>query len=141
MVWTYWIIAGIALVIVEILTPGSFFFACIGIGAIVAGLVAVAAGPTWRPWVVFAVASFLSIYFIRPLVRPFLRQGTTRSNVDELIGRSAVVTEPIEPPRFGMVKISGELWRAQSDIKAEVGSMVEVVSVEGTKLKVKKIER
>jgi len=138
MVWTYWMIAGVALVIVEILTPGSFFFACIGIGAIIAGIAAMIVASSWAQWLVFVGASLLSIYFIRPLAKPFLRQGTRKSNVDELIGQKALVVELIDPPRFGMVKIAGELWRAQAEERFDIGSMVEISAVEGTKLKVRK---
>ncbi len=139
MLWTYWIIAGFALVIIEILMPTSFFFACIGIGAILAGAVTFFTGQSWIQWAVFLLGSVLSIYLIRPLVKPFFRHGVKKSNVDELIGKKAVIIEAINPPAFGMLKVSGELWRAQADEKIEQGTMVEISAVEGTKLKVRKI--
>lgn len=138
MVWSYWIIAGLALIIVEVLTPGSFFFACIGIGALVGGLCSVFIAEPWAQFLIFIIASLLSIYTIRPLLKPFLKHGIIKSNVDGLIGLKAIVTEPIDPPHFGMVKIAGEIWRAQSDEKISAGSMVEILAVDGTKLKVKK---
>jgi len=138
MIWSYWIIAGLALIIVEVLTPGSFFFACIGIGALIAGLTSVFVIEAWVQFLIFIIASLLSIYLIRPMVKPFLKHGIIKSNVDGLIGLKAVVTEAIDPPHFGMVKVAGEIWRAQSEEKIDAGAMAEILAVDGTKLKVKK---
>ncbi|MCX5782051.1 MAG: NfeD family protein [Elusimicrobia bacterium] len=136
---TYWIIAGLALFVVEIITPGSFFFACLGIGALCSALVSVFISVTWIQFAVFVAGSLISMYTIRPLAKRLIKSEGKKSNVDELIGQKAPVTELINPPNFGRVKISGEIWMAQGEEKIEPGSMVEILAVEGTKLKVRKI--
>jgi len=66
-------------------------------------------------------------------------QHEKKSNVDALIGKQAVVNEAVNPPGLGIIKVEGEIWRAESTEKIEKGQMVEIIAVEGTRLKVKKI--
>ena len=137
--WSIWITGAIILFVFEMLTPGGFFFACLGIGALLTALFAVFAFPDWVQWVIFAALSLISIYSIRPLAKKYFQKGDYKSNVDSLIGQKAQITEAINPPALGMVKIEGEFWRAQSDDVIEKDALAEIVSVEGTRLKVKKV--
>ena len=136
--WSVWVTGAIILFVFEMLTPGGFFFACLGIGALITAICAVFAFPDWIDWVVFAAVSLVSIYSIRPLAKKYFQKGDHKSNVDALMGKKAQVTEPVNPPSLGMVKIEGELWRAEAEQAIEAGAMVEILSVEGTRLKVKK---
>ena len=140
MTWSAWLIMSVVLLVVEILTPGTFFFACLSMGALVAGISATAAVPGWLPWIVFAVISLVSIYLIRPFAKRMFQQHRKKSNVDALIGEKAWVTEPINPPDNGMVKVEGELWRAEASEKIEAGVYVEVKSVKGTRLEVQRVQ-
>jgi membrane protein implicated in regulation of membrane protease activity len=131
-----WIIVAIVLVVVEIMTPGAFFFACIGIGALAAGLVALFA-PAWATWIVFVLVALVAIYSIRPIVRKLFKTAGKKSNADALVGQKAWVTESITPPNLGMVKADGELWRAEAEGPILKDTWVMVVSVKGTRLEVK----
>ncbi len=57
---------------------------------------------------------------------------------DGLLGKNAEVIEKITPIRGGKVFIAGEYWFATSDEDIDVGEIVEVINVEGLKLKVKR---
>jgi membrane protein implicated in regulation of membrane protease activity len=122
----------------EMLTPGGFFFACLGIGALLAAVLSVFVDSQWIQWVVFSAVSLVSIYTIRPFAMKYFQKGEHKSNVDSLIGKKAQVTEAVNPPELGQVKIEGELWRAEASEKLEAGTLVEITAVEGTRLKVKK---
>jgi membrane protein implicated in regulation of membrane protease activity len=136
--WSIWITGSIILFVFEIITPGGFFFACLGAGALITALSALLVpGELWQ-WVIFAVISLVSIYSIRPIARKYFQKGEKKSNVDALIGKTAHVTEPANPPALGVAKVEGEIWRVEADEKLEKGDMVEIVAVEGTRLKVKK---
>ncbi|MHB9155928.1 MAG: NfeD family protein, partial [Endomicrobiales bacterium] len=137
MTWSLWIISSVALFIVEILTPGAFFFACLGVGALFAGIAQALELPYGLPYMVFVVVSVVSIYTVRPIAKRFFKQNDKRSNVDALMGQKAWVTEAISPTHLGMVKIEGELWRAEAGETIEPGNWVEVVAVKGTRLEVK----
>lgn len=139
MTWSVWLTVAVILFVLEILTPGAFFFACLGIGALFASLVTLFALHQSLAWITFAVISLLSMYTIRPLARKFLQSGKPgKSNVDALIGQPAWVTEAINPPHLGMVKIEGEYWRAEAAEPVDAQTSVMVTAVSGTRLVVQK---
>lgn len=57
------------------------------------------------------------------------------TGAEGLVGTQGVVRKALQPQ--GTVLVRGELWRAESDREVEVGTRVEVVAVEGLRLKVK----
>jgi membrane-bound serine protease (ClpP class) len=54
-----------------------------------------------------------------------------------LIGEIGVTNTPIDP--IGEVFVHGEIWYAESDEKIEKGDKIEILSIDGMKLKVKKV--
>lgn len=137
MEFLHWMIVATVLVVIEILTPGMFFFACLGLGALFAGLAMLVFAP-WLAWPVFVIVSLISIYAIRPLARKLFVPTRQKSNVDELVGQKAWVTEQIAMPQLGMVKVASEMWRAESDEVIPKDTWVLVTAVNGTRLIVKK---
>ena len=93
----------------------------------------------------FAAGSFAFLYlaFFRKRIRSKLSSPHTPSNVDALLGKSALVTERIGPQAPGMVRLGDELWRARlahdaaDEPAREPGATVTVDSVEGVTLKVR----
>ncbi|MCL2334750.1 MAG: NfeD family protein [Endomicrobia bacterium] len=139
MSWIAWLVAAIVLVILEISTPGIFFFLSLAVGAFVAAIAAYFGVSHWIDYIIFAVVSILSIFTVRPLFkRYFKRAETAKSNVDALIGAEAMVTAGISPSKDGFVKVMSEIWLANSDEEIKEGEKVKVISVSGTKLFVKK---
>ena len=138
--WSVWVTGAIILFVFEMLTPGGFFFACLGAGAFVTAICSVFTVPLWAQWVIFIMVSLVSIYTLRPLARKYLKNHEKKSNVDALIGKKAQITETINPPALGLIKIEGEVWRAEASENIEKGALVEVVAVEGTRLKVRKTQ-
>lgn len=134
-----WIITAIILFVIEIVMPTAFFFMCLGIGAIAAGVSVLFIVDSMYTWLIFVSVSLGSIYLIKPVAAKLFHKKIKKSNVDALIGQKAVVVEIINPPALGMVKVEGELWRAEALETIDLNSMVEVFAVEGTRLKVKKI--
>ena len=61
--------------------------------------------------------------------------------MDNIIGKTAVVTERIEGNGYGRVKIDGDDWKAQTadGAAAEVGEKVRIESFESIILTVKKL--
>ena len=62
-----------------------------------------------------------------------LKIGRTKTNIDELIGKEAVVIKAIEPYMAGEVKLDGKIWRAVSESKRvyKVDEIVVVLRIEG----------
>lgn len=115
-VWQIWIVAGIALFIWEIFTPG-FFVASIGIGAFIASICAALGFSFTIQIVALAVGLVLSMVFIRPLLYKKGKKSSKAqlTGVDALIGKDALVIQQIENSRtLGRVRIGGEDWKAMS---------------------------
>ena len=93
----------------------------------------------------FSAGAFAFIYlaFLRRRIRSKISSPDRATNVDAVIGRSGIVTEPIAPHGAGMVKVGDELWRAvlvnEGEGAAAIppGTTVVVDSVEGVTLKVR----
>jgi membrane-bound serine protease (ClpP class) len=87
--------------------------------------------------VVIAIAAFF-IFVIGAVIRGQRRKPETGS--EALIGRIAVVKEPLNPK--GLVMVEGELWKASiNSDSADIGEEVSVSRVDGLKLIVSKIKR
>lgn len=142
--WLIWFLGAIALLVAEMFTAG-FWLACLAVGAAAAGIVALipGLGPAVQG-IVFAGSSLLSMVGLRPRLMHYFQLGPgtdLRTGVDALLGKTAIVTERIEPRTgSGRVKIDGEDWRgASADATViEPGTPVTIIQVDGTTLLVEK---
>ncbi len=136
--WMVWLIVAVVLFIVEMVTPGAFFFACLGLGALLTSLVVYLQAPQWISWLTFFSSSMLFVLIARPIAKKFMEGESRPSNIDELVGNEAMVIERIVPHRSGQVKVKGEIWKAESSEEIPADALVEIQKVEGTHLIVKK---
>ncbi len=136
-IWHIWIIASIALFIIEIFTP-SFVAGSIGIGALFAGIAAGIGLDT--NWQLVAAAAFTAISFftVRPVVIKLSKKNVLETNVDALIGQTGIVIEEIGDTH-GYVKIHGDNWRSFSEDGNPISKDTKVVvtKMEGNKIYVK----
>lgn len=130
--WWMWLIAGSALFVLEIITPGGFYVLFFGIGAIVVGLLAALgmAGPPWLQWLLFAAISIVALAFFR---RPLLRKFNTPDHaVDSMVGEEAIAMENIPAAEIGKAELRGSVWKARN-------SGADVISI-GQRCRVERIE-
>ena len=137
-----WLIAMIALLVVEGLVPGliSIWFA---LGALAALVSALLHAPLWLQIVWFLVVSIAALALTRPLAKKYINSKTQPTNADMLIGKECVVRENIDNVLgTGAVSVDGKVWTARTesdDTKAQEGSRAVVVRIEGVKLIVKPV--
>lgn len=143
-IWQIWLLVAAVFVVIEIFTSG-FAVACFSVGCVFGAILAACdLSLTWQV-VAFAIGTFLSFILIRPVVMRYLDKKTNdnhiKTNMDNIIGKTAVVTERIEENGYGRVKIDGDDWKAQTadGAAAEVGEKVRIESFESIILTVKKI--
>ena len=139
--WPFWlIIAGLCLVI-EIYTVGFFIF-WFGIGALFALLTSFITNNLFIQIAVFLISSSLLVILTKPLMKKFTKnERTVPTNFFSLSGKQGIVTKKIDCNNStGQVKVKGELWSAISDEDIEKDAKVKVLSIDGVKLKVEKIE-
>ena len=142
--WQIWLLIAAVFVVIEIFTSG-FAVACFSVGCACGAIIAACDGTlTWQI-VAFAIGTFLAFVLIRPVVMKYLDKKTNdnhiKTNMDNIIGKTAVVTERIEENGYGRVKIDGDDWKAQTTdgTAAEVGDRMQIVSYESIVLTVKKL--
>jgi membrane protein implicated in regulation of membrane protease activity len=138
--WLIWFLGAIALFVAEMFTAG-FWLACLAVGAVVAGFVALVPGlgPATQG-ITFAVSSLVSMVGLRPRLMHYFQLGPgsdLRTGVDALLGKTGIVTERIGPGT-GRVKVDGEDWRGASSEVIEPGTPVTIIQVDGTTLMVEK---
>jgi len=88
-----------------------------------------------------SILAFLYIFLGRKIIKQHLNITTTKTNIESLIGKSALVIKPITPISCGQVKIFGEIWRAEAEEEIKTGEKVKIVAVEGVTLKVIKASK
>ena len=143
-VYWHWLALGALLAALEIVAPGVFFL-WLGVAAIVTGLLLLVA-PT-LPWtaqlLLFAVLSIVAVYLGRRFFagrppasdRPELNRGG-----QHYVGQVFTLDEPTSDGR-GRMRVADSWWRIvapQGDLEA--GIRVRVVGVEGTALKVQRVD-
>ena len=137
-----WLVAGLALLVAEILTSG-FLVAAFGVAMMLTSVLAFLE-MGWRAQLIgFAVSTVFVLAAIRPLFLRYLYRGDreARTNVDALIGQTGVVRQRVGQMRGGRVQVGGEDWSAVSreDVPIDPGERVEVLRVEGATVVVKHV--
>ena len=136
----FWLVVLVVLLVIEIATLGltTIWFAG---GSLIAFLVSLFGGPLWLQILLFLVVSLLLLYFTRPFAVKYINRDRVRTNVNDIVGRQAVVKERIDNLNAaGLVSINGMDWTARSENESviiEEGAEVVVTAVRGVKVIVK----
>jgi membrane protein implicated in regulation of membrane protease activity len=135
--WHWWI-AGVGLVALEMLVPGTFFL-WLGVSAGITGvMILVAPAIDWQYQILFfSVLSVIAIYVGRKVWRPSTQvsdhPGLNRRG-EQIIGRVLTLVAPLANGR-GKVRVGDTLWLVTGD-DFPVGTEVRVTGIDGTILKV-----
>lgn len=138
-IWWIWMAMAAFFVIAEIFTMG-FFLLWFGVGAAVAGVLALLGLAMGWQLASFIVVSLLLFAISRSFAERFTQTQPPGIGADRLIHKKGVVIETIDNIKnTGRVRIGKDEWRADSDTDEviPVGKTVEVIRVEGTHLVVK----
>jgi len=140
--WWIWMLLAALFVVGEIFTAG-FFLLWFGIGAAVAGLVALSGFGMIPQLTVFIVLSILLFAVSRRFADRFSNVQPPGIGANRFIGMEGIVLQSIDNLKnTGRVRMSREEWRAESENgePIEKGRRVAVSRINGTHLVVKPIE-
>lgn len=132
-----WLIIMVVFIVIEIATLGltTIWFAS---GALVAFLLSLADLHVAFQAAAFIFVSLLTLAVTRPVAMKYLNRNTAKTNVDSVIGRTAIVTETIcNLKGTGHVKIDSTPWMARSlhdEVVIEAGAQVVVRRISGVKV-------
>ena len=90
-----WLVILAVMIVIEIITLGltTIWF---GIGAIGAAIAAWMGYGFWVQLFVFAILSVVAMAIFRPLAVKYLNKDKEKTNVDEVVGTTVVVTKQID---------------------------------------------
>lgn len=113
--WWLWVIAGLALLAVEMLIPGLIVFLFFGAAALVLGLLEGLgiAGPIWFQWVLFSLLSVVSLMTLRGRMLARLHRRTaSEPGIDTLDGQIVVLLTDLTPGQPAKAELRGASWSA-----------------------------
>ena len=139
MLWWLWMLLGLALVVLEVLTPGGFFALFFGIGALLVGALdgLGMGGPDWLQWLLFSVLSIVSLLLFRgPLLARLMSWGRKPNGVDTLVGEVATLLDDLPADAIGKVELRGTAWSARNEERQSLhkGQRCRVQRVDGLTL-------
>lgn len=133
----FWLVALVLFIVIEIATMGltTIWFA----GGALLAVVASALGlPLAAQIVLFFAVSFILLYFTRPIAVKYFNKDRVKTNAESLVGRQAIVISEIDNLQgIGQVTVGGMEWSArtaEAGIRLEVGSVVNIIAINGVKL-------
>ena len=134
-----WIVVMIATIVIEAATMGLTTIWFTG-GALIALIVEMLNGSVYLQILAFLIISLSLLCFTRPLAVKYFNRERTRTNLDGLIGKQAVVIVSVHNlNETGRVVVEGKEWMARStDVSRtfEEGEIVRIQSIQGVKLMV-----
>lgn len=132
-----WMAAAVVFLIIELLSP-TLIFVSFAIAAAVAGVYA-QMKPLEYYWQIgiFIIATIVILPMSRRLAKRLVKPSDD-SNVDAMIGKTALVMSTIDPDNGGKVRFEGEVWQALADEKIEENAKVKIVAVTGTRVRVQR---
>lgn len=123
MQWWLWLVLGLVLVGLEVLTPGGFYVLFFGIGALVVGTLAGLgwSGAAWVQWLLFSGISIGSLLLVRPHLIRLTRSKERHDPMDTLVGETAVLLEDLAPGAVGKAELRGTTWSVSNRGDAPLG--------------------
>lgn len=130
--WLFWSLLGVALFIVELVTPG-FVVACFGIGALTAVLPAAFGLGLALQLAAFTLGSVLALVFLRPIVNYRPASESYPIGLEALKGRELRLSYDIPEGGYAELPIDGDVWRVRmrDHSGASKGTLIIICGREG----------
>lgn len=136
-----WLIAGIVLMLMELMTPGFvvFFFGLAAAAVSLCIWLIPGFGIYWQ-LAAFSVFSILFLMVLRRYVKSvFMGDSEENAVADDLVGSVGKVTELIRPEVPGRVEIRDAGWTASAAVRIEPGEEVRVTAHDNLTVTVEKL--
>lgn len=142
--WLIWLIMAVVMLIVEVATL-TMWSLCMAVGCLASMICALCGAGVAVQLVALPVGGVIAYLLLMPLFRrkrTFVPKSdeNSRTGMDALLGRRAVVTKEIRPGELGRARIDGDNWQVRAPGVAETvprGAEVSVTSYESIILDVR----
>lgn len=88
---------------------------------------------------VFVSLGIVLLIVTKPLIKKFMASKDVKTNFDRIIGMTGIVVKDISDMHNGEVKVDGKIWTSISDETLKVNEKVEILEINGSKIKVRKV--
>ena len=132
-----WFLIALIMIIIELVTVNlvSIWFA---FASVVAGISTLLTDNITIQVIIFIISSIIFLIITKPVIKKIRGKEIEKVNLDRVIGKTGLVTEDITPLEVGEVKVDGKRWSATSNEEIKKDSKVEILSIDGVKLLVRK---
>ncbi len=134
-----WLLSAMVLMLIELATPGVFFFISFAFGALFGALAAALNYSLMVQCSIALLVSVIQFFSMRRTLKRFTNSTHTPTNVHALVGQRGIVVQPLAPGLLGQVKIGGERWAAESQEKIKAQTWVQVLRIAGNRVIVKSV--
>jgi membrane protein implicated in regulation of membrane protease activity len=135
MEWWMWFVLGFALLMLEMATPGGFYFIFFGASAFVVALLDLVGvtESSWLEWMLFSIFAAGATTLFRQKMLNRFGPRIPSGEVDTLIGEVATTLEGIQPGAVGKAELRGASWNALNTGNKEIerGQRCRVERVDG----------
>jgi len=114
MAWWLWLVLGLALTGLELVSPGGFYLIFFGLSALLLGTLQLLGlhSQVWVQWFLFTALSFVLLALFRnPVLKAFRPKEVA---VDQLVGQIAIPIEDIAAGSVGKAELRGTGWNARN---------------------------
>ena len=114
MAWWLWLVLGLALTGLELVSPGGFYLIFFGVSALLLGTLQLLGlhSQVWVQWFLFTALSFVLLALFRnPVLKAFRPKDVA---VDQLVGQIAIPIEDIAAGSVGKAELRGTGWNARN---------------------------
>ncbi len=134
MAWWMWVLVGIALLVVEMVTPGGLFALFFGIGALATAVAAAAGAGDILQWLLFTATSLVLLTTLRRTLQEKLRSPTVA--VDAIVGQEVILLGDLPAGGEAKAELRGVPWsaRAVSGVPLRAGQRCRVERMDGLTL-------
>lgn len=134
-----WLIVIIICSFIEVMTEGlvSIWFIA---SALVALIASIFTDSILLQMGIFVLLGTFLLFITRKPLQKMIDKHKEKTNLDRIYDMVGTVTEEIKKHETGIVKIDGKEWTAFADATIEKNSIVKVLEIKSTKLKVEKVE-
>jgi len=140
-IWWIWIFFAVVFIVAEIFTAGFFIF-WFGVGAAIAGILALLGASNLWQWIAFIVSTSILTIISRKFADKFSVKQPEGIGADRFIGEKGVVIEKIDNiGNTGRIRVNKEEWRAESASGKilNVNTKVKIVKIEGVHMIVERL--
>jgi membrane protein implicated in regulation of membrane protease activity len=112
MSWWLWVLFGIALLVVEMITPGGLFALFFGAGALCVAVLSALGAPATVQWLAFTAVSVVLLATLRRSLQERLFRAAPP--IDPLVGEEVVLLGDLAAGGEGKAELRGVPWSARA---------------------------